>query len=182
MKFSDLIVKQLISITMDMSPCSILSQPLPCHHKSKTILQYIGNWTFILCHFIDNGFGLWLHMTQILQALQAALYTVTNKNLDRQNRWAVSKWCQNWKSLPLSHINHIQCSQTISKISDDARPISFGAKREAHVIPRHETCQKTWHYLHRSPECTYHTNRYIIRLTDSYRMLCGERESTSTLK
>ena len=78
-KIRDLIVKQLISITMDMSLCSLLSQPLPCHHKSQTILQYIDNCTFILWYFIDDGFGLWLHIIQILQALQAALYTVRNK-------------------------------------------------------------------------------------------------------
>ena len=59
----DIIVRQLRGIAMGMSPAPSFDNPYIAIHELKEVLQYVGSFIFYLCHFVDDGLGVWLHDT-----------------------------------------------------------------------------------------------------------------------
>ena len=61
MRFGDLLVKQLVGVTMGMSPAPSLANLFVALHETSHILNFLETFLFYLKRFIDDGFGIWLH-------------------------------------------------------------------------------------------------------------------------
>ena len=61
MRFGDIIVQQLRGIAMGMFPAPSIANLYVAIHELKSILKHVGTFIFFLRHFIDDGFGVWLH-------------------------------------------------------------------------------------------------------------------------
>ncbi len=61
MQFGDIIAKQLSGIAMGMSPAPTIANLFVAIYETTHVLPYIPQVVLYLCHFIDDGFGTWLH-------------------------------------------------------------------------------------------------------------------------
>jgi hypothetical protein len=61
MRFGDIIVKQLSGIAMGMSPAPTIANLYVAIYEEMHVLNFIPLTVRYLRHFIDDGFGVWLH-------------------------------------------------------------------------------------------------------------------------
>ena len=61
MRFGDIIVKQLSGIAMGMSPAPTIANIYVAIYEEMHVLNFVPSTVRYLRHFVDNGFGVWLH-------------------------------------------------------------------------------------------------------------------------
>ena len=61
MRFGDIIIKQLSGIAMGMSSAPRIANLFMAIYETTHVLPYIPQAVLYLCHFIDDGVGVWLH-------------------------------------------------------------------------------------------------------------------------
>ncbi|KAL7541632.1 hypothetical protein ACHAWF_006986 [Thalassiosira exigua] len=62
MRFGDVIVRQLVGISMAMSPAPTIANLFVAIHEALEILKWLDSPFLLLLHrFIDDGFGIWIH-------------------------------------------------------------------------------------------------------------------------
>ena len=61
MHFGDVTVKQISSIAMGMSPAPTIANLFVAIYEEEHVLPCIPLVVKYLCHFINNGLGIWLH-------------------------------------------------------------------------------------------------------------------------
>ena len=61
MHFGNVIVKQISSIAMGMSPAPTIANLFVAIYEEEHVLPFIPLVVKYLCRFINDGFGIWLH-------------------------------------------------------------------------------------------------------------------------
>ncbi len=91
MWFGDIIVKQLSGIAIGMSPAPTIANLFVAIYKTTHVLPYIPQVMLYLCHFINNGFGIWLHNPDPLVDNSNWLYFQACLN-ESGLKWIFSEW------------------------------------------------------------------------------------------
>ncbi len=61
MRFEDIIVKQISGIAMGMSTAPAIANLYVAIYEESHVLKFLPSPVLYLRHFIDDGFGIWLH-------------------------------------------------------------------------------------------------------------------------
>jgi len=61
MRFSDILVKQLMGNAMGMSPAPIIANLFVAIYEKLNIIKFLLTFLMWLKRYIDDGFGIWLH-------------------------------------------------------------------------------------------------------------------------
>ena len=61
MRFGDTLVRQLVEITMGMSPAPSLANLYVALYEERCVLKFLKDCVFYLCRFVDDSLCIWLH-------------------------------------------------------------------------------------------------------------------------